>query len=107
MSGETVRILREARALVEKGWTQGARARMANGIAIDPGDPNAACWCPFGAIEKAEVTSAFCVATGEPMKLLKSAVGDWPPKWNDRHGRTQAEVLAAFDRAIALAEAAP
>lgn len=38
-------------------------------------------------------------------EYLKVAVEDAIPTWNDEEGRTHAEVLAAFDRAIALAEA--
>jgi hypothetical protein len=40
--------------------------------------------------------------------ILERAIGErFIGDWNDAPGRTHAEVLEAFDRAIALAEAAP
>lgn len=84
--------LREAKALIERGWCQG---RMATG------DGRV---CIRGAIlgaftEEAEERRADA--------LLKKAAGfsGYLGDWNDLPGRTQAEVLAAFDKAIELAGA--
>lgn len=94
--------LREARALIERGWTQGNY--------VEEG-----CYCALGAIGMAVVgnptapsfmcgypaISGVVRALGLPLGLrTSSGVADW----NDAPDRTQAEVLAVFDKAIALAE---
>lgn len=100
--------LRAARALVEKGWTQGAYGRLESGENTFAWDANVVCWCPVGAIQKATIErdrdddqalDAFAAA------LVEYDKDAGPEGWNDAPGRTQAEVLAAFDRAIELAEA--
>jgi hypothetical protein len=95
-----VEVLRAARAKIEQGWTQHAFAR--NGIEPVPSrSVTATCWCAIGAI-----TAANGSSSSSSEVFLERAVGtDDVPAWNDAPGRTQAEVLAAFDRAIALAEA--
>jgi hypothetical protein len=104
-------ILRAARARIEREehWTKGAFARVdPNDLrtisAIGPRDPQAVCWCAAGAIravapahdgwDKAEV---FLERAIDP--TLRIGVGQFND--NASHGM----VLAAFDRAIALAEA--
>lgn len=89
--------LREARALIERGWCQ--RAFIKN-------TPFGCAYCADGAIcatagdgegEYGPMLAALKRATGVP-----SHADIW--SWNDTPERTQAEVLEAFDRAIALAE---
>jgi hypothetical protein len=96
--------LREARTLIERGWTQGVSARDCNGNPIDPAEPHAASFCTVGAISRA---FDFDYDESCPAHDLMARVvdGAWVDKWNDAPGRTQAEVLAAFDKAIQLAEA--
>jgi hypothetical protein len=86
--------LREARALIERGWTQRAYERCDGSV------------CAMGAIEHAcggcwsdhpDVVSALRRGIGVPQ-------ADDIFYWNDSVFRTQAEVLAAFDKAIKLAE---
>jgi len=108
--------LREARALIERGWTQGADARDLYGDECSPNEEEAECYCANGAICRAFYAASFTdrreqihIAEG----LLNTAIGQepggplhWPYiDWNDAPERTQAEVLAAFDRAIEIAEA--
>jgi hypothetical protein len=77
--------LREARKLIKRGWTQGEWHR--NG-----------CVCSLSALHK---TRAPQVAD----ETLRRVIGHRSIiAWNDAPGRTQAEVLAAFDKAIELAE---
>jgi hypothetical protein len=48
----TADILRTARALVVKGWTQGAFARPdeTDDDEVEPDDPSAVCFCMLGAV---------------------------------------------------------
>lgn len=96
--------LREARGYIEQGWTQHVSAADAEGMEVDKFHPAAACFCLYGAFDR-----AFSTAPLEDSEFawmhLKDAIADPQPiGWNDRFGRTQAEVLAAFDKAIELAE---
>lgn len=96
-------ILTAARAKVAQGWVQGAYAR-------------GGCYCVSGAITEAvtgspdlwpkswaDRASPWCVAR----ELLSRAIGansvDDIVSFNDAPGRTQAEVVAAFDKAIEMA----
>lgn len=51
---EVCEILQEARELITpmKRWTQGTYARDSNGYSVTPNDPDAVCWCGWGAISK-------------------------------------------------------
>lgn len=100
--------LRKARALIERGWTQGEYARGKSGRQADPIGRHARCFCAVGALGAANRHWPHGGMIG--LKELNSAVG-FPSEgesqildWNDAEWRTQAEVLAAFDRAISLAD---
>ena len=96
-------ILKAARAKIAKpeNWTQRAYQRDKNGNSLSVWDAQAAtCWCARGAIwsidPKGRLTDAF--------KALELSVPDQTVTvFNDTH--THAEVLAAFDSAIAAEEA--
>lgn len=91
-----------ARDLVAKGWTQGVYARDANDRYTPYGGPNACKFCASGAV--AHVTDIFLQSFEDALTLLKRAIdGKAVVPWNDASERTQAEVVAAFDRAIELA----
>jgi hypothetical protein len=99
--------LREARALIEeRGWAQGEY--------LNDGD----CLCVSGAISMATVgypdegdgeTDEQDAEFRRIIAALGKAIGCQHSyeiaRWNDEPERTQAEVLAAFGKAIALAEA--
>ena len=91
--------LRAARALLtpEGAWTQGTFARCENGNSIYLKDENAVCWCAMGAIW-------FYGYSSKAEMFLRNIVENITT-WSDSPNMTQAEVLAAFDKAIELAEA--
>jgi hypothetical protein len=101
-------ILREARAKIEKGWCQGYYARDKDGNQTSYDNPNAEAFCSSGAVWSfcSDTVSAHqCSYAGS---FLSEALDD--PRitfvhWQDQPGRTKEEVLALFDKAIALAEA--
>jgi endonuclease YncB( thermonuclease family) len=85
--------LREARALITKGKPYEQRGEVK-------------CVCMIAALADAGAGDL----RSEAREFLRKAVSPSNrytdiATWNDRPGRTQAEVLAAFDRAIELAEA--
>ena len=96
----TADVLRAARAKItpEGAWTQRELARTADGSPDAPDNPLATCWCAIGAIE------SLTNETYALRALYLMGVDDIA-KWNDAPGRTQAEVLALFDRAIAAEQA--
>lgn len=82
-----------ARTLIAEGWTQGEYWTVIDGCK---------CYCPIGALTFA--SDGYPAAFTAAWQLLSRAINDkFLVRWNDRPERTQAEVLAAFDRAIALA----
>jgi hypothetical protein len=100
-------ILRAAREriTVPKRWTQKAMARDADGKPLYWWNgPHAACWCPSAAMLLLDPYDHHSFSTA--VRLFRQAIGGANiGLWNDAPGRTHAEVLDAFDRAIALAEA--
>ena len=84
-------------------WTKGWTARDADGAKVFFDDPAAVCWCPMGAID----ATAQNDDVGWLSKIaLRDAIGTiaYIAPWNDCHVRTHAEVIAAFDRAIAATQ---
>jgi hypothetical protein len=116
VSTDQAAILRAARARIADPahWTKGAFARTANvslderGTGCNAVDPRATCWCAEGAIRF--VTNDDRHAHEAVGKLLELAVDPGGrlsiATFNDSSGTTHADVLAAFDRAIAIAEGA-
>ena len=94
----TAEILRGAKEKIEKhGWIQNSYGSDEIGF------------CSSGAIQSfVGLPRNQCARLCHPaMIAVRNAVGEYCiPEWNDRPGRTKEEVLAAFDKAIALAEAA-
>lgn len=101
MASENERIvsdLTEARKLLEKGWTQRAYARNANGVAVDEGSPNACSFCVTGALNRAYACLETHLLVGRFVKVRTG--GDWLHLWNDAPGRTQEEVLTMIDEIL-------
>lgn len=103
-----VEILTAAKARIDtpKTWTKRAGARDTAGNIVDSYDPTAVCYCSVGAIyavgdysygQRVRALSLLGRATG-PL------IGDGVVVWNDAPTRTHAEVMAAFTKAIKLAE---
>jgi hypothetical protein len=89
--------------LIERGWTQGAIARDAIGFSVPSLGHDAARWCTVGAISRAAPDG--CDVYWVALDLLRNVVGTSAIEiWNDQPTRTKEDVLAAFDKAIALAE---
>ena len=96
--------LRDARALVAQGWCQGHAKLLRDDKGYD--------YCATGAIVEAAEQfgcGSHGLASGLPMRqaveIMEQVTGsELVNKWNDEDGRTQAEVLAAFDEAIRRAE---
>ena len=116
---QTAHLLTEARALIERGWTQGASARNKSGHVVAAIAVRAVCWCPLGAIRR--VTYGLHHAASLELDLrhrvshaIPDAEPDWTdglctyPKsiagWNDKQATTQDDVLSAFTKAIHAAE---
>ena len=95
---DTVEVLKAARGSVEKHWCQYGTCYDGNtvGVCVIIALGNAAQWPNGNDYDAAR--KYFRAAVPLPKTISV-------PEWNDAPGRTQAEVLAAFDRAIELARA--
>jgi len=98
---KTSEFLRKAKSLIDTPdkWTQGTYAADRNGIPVIPDSAAAQCFCSLGALWRQDTSSW---ATHQKGHLLE-AMGGNIAKFNDT--RTHAEVMAAWDLAIAAAEA--
>jgi hypothetical protein len=94
-------ILRAARKRIEDPahWTKGTFARDSDGFAVKVESPRAVCFCAIGAVYaafgKGDIVGARDYLDGAAGMRVVVDIND--------HG-THADVLALFDRAIALAE---
>jgi len=87
-----------ARARVARGWTRVRSARRADGTPCTAADPQAAQWCARGALwaEGDLGDHANRYLENDPCVPHRAVAA-----WNDAAGRTQAEVVALYDRAVA------
>lgn len=95
----TLETLKAARKLIEKpeNWTKHVLARDRKGKEVDFSSPDAVCWCSSGSIQLANPN--YIDASEALASVCKTTI----PYFNDSH--THAEVLAAFDAAIAKEQA--
>lgn len=100
----TIEVLREARALVAKGWCQNENAFNSEGKMVHARDPSACRWCVNGALMVASGGVIPCQSTAWDRIRDSNRIPLALDEWNDEPERTQAEVVAAFDRAIASLE---
>ena len=100
-------VLSAARELVAKegGWTQRHYARGADGTYADFNHKKAVCFCTLGALYRVGLPEPSALNDAESL-LLKAAGVENIVVWNDAPGRTQADVVALFDAAIASLRAA-
>lgn len=107
---QLVEDLKAARAVIETPdkWAKGYYAYDAKGNWTDADNPEACKFCGIGAVQKvtdgewgdrARVVEKFLT------EVIRSDTFLYFPKFNDDPDTTHADVLAAFDRAIAAAEA--
>ena len=106
---DTADVLRKARALIEEPdhWIKVYGCTDRAGNPVEAYSEAACCFCIWGALShvtkntfKAHELAAL--VTGHPYED-KDYYTPWVD-WNDAPERTHSEVLAAFDKAIALAE---
>jgi hypothetical protein len=104
----TLEILRGARDILraKKRWAQGFNALDAERMPVEHYNPNAVCFCSYGAILKVcdrPPTNNEIIAC----EFLHAVTGtECIVAFNDAPGRKHSEVLAAFNAAIKLAVAA-
>lgn len=100
----TVETLKAAKVLISDPakWTQGSYARAVRGHEVGPSEPDAVCWCSYGALQHVRRASSDS-AWGDALIELMTAMGGGIAAFNDNNDH--AAVMAAFDRAIAQAEA--
>lgn len=95
-SPEVAGVLLAAAELLEKpgAWTQGEFAKTASGDGTYWNSPDAVCWCAEGAIRHVGGGSDAIITLRRSLGLpggLYPVAG-----WNDKHIRTQAEVVSAL-----------
>lgn len=97
-----VEVRRRAARLVERGWCQLSYARDRHGTPVGVNSAEAASWCLLGALDEAvpvpwtkadvaRIETAAAQIAGEIGVCVKEL--DY---WNDRPGRTQAQVVQAL-----------
>lgn len=111
-------LLRRVRELIANGWCQHCSAKDPRGSPINALDPRAVAFCLGGAVSM----TALLDRSGYDSKTTSRLIGklyaqltpdergnykllNFPPLWNDQGFRTQAQVLALVDRAIAAERA--
>jgi hypothetical protein len=98
-------VLVAARKLIEKpeNWCQHGYALADDDDGTSPLNKRAVKWCMAGACYRAAGRPVH-FSDPDAIKLLERITSaNWIPDWNDAPDRTHAEVLAAFDKAIAEA----
>lgn len=104
---KTVEVLRAARELISdpERWTRHAVARDADGgLLLNGNDPRACQWSAEGAVGHVTGCSIDQPGALSAINALSRAAKPLRPSRANDIG-THAEVLAMFDKAIALAEA--
>ena len=105
----TLQILRKARKLIEKPerWCKGDAAKDRAGENEDVMSRKAAAFCMAGAVVRA--SGGWCREYYTARDHVEAVIGshalDALAEWNDAPRRTHAQVLRAFDKAIAKLEA--
>jgi hypothetical protein len=101
-------ILRRGRDRILDGWCQGADARDEQGREVPPWSADARAWSILGAVAGAEAVAVPVVQLGRAVVALGQAAETQSlGRWNDVVERTQEEVVALFDRALATITAPP
>lgn len=96
----TLSQLQRARRLLARpeGWTQGSYARDGRGATVDSHCAEATSFCASGAIyaSQDDLTGSIQART-----VIYRIISDDIEVWNDANGRSQADIVRVFDRAIA------
>lgn len=96
---DTLSQLKRARRLLArpKGWTQGSYARDGDGATVDSQCSDATSFCASGAIYATQDTLAGSI---QVRTVIYRIIADDIEAWNDAAGRSQADIVEAFDQAI-------
>ena len=100
----TREVLVKARELIAtpERWTKEVSAKDAAGKEVSVHSSSASCFCMTGAVDFVAKRAGVYANAYYYLKMANGIRGNvW--HWNDAPKRTHAEVLEAFDRAIALA----
>jgi hypothetical protein len=92
-------VLKEARKVIERGWTQNVFASDGHAI-TNIYNKHAIDFCLIGAIRR--VSPTIEIAHRAEIRLAEAVGIDWHEieTWNDKWYRTKKSVLKAFDKAI-------
>jgi hypothetical protein len=94
------RMMSEARERVVTGWCQGSVAQDNDGRVVGPRSSDARRWSMLGAL-LASWEGGPVDELGQAVTSLHRSTEQSPLEvWNDRPGRTQSDVVTAFERAI-------
>ena len=107
MSEKVIQLLDGTKKLlIEKGWTQGVRARDRAGEPAPAGDPRACSFCLLGAFARTCEESSVDSSNGRLRALLAlwtaKATAKGIAAYNDEPGRTKEDVIALIDKAKGL-----
>lgn len=96
----TLSQLQRARRLLArpKGWTQGSYARDGHGAMVDSRCSQATAFCASGALY---ATQDDATGSMQARTVIYRIIADDIEAWNDADGRSQADIVRAFDQAIA------
>lgn len=102
---QTLQDLTAVRALLEspEKWTQGVFARDTDSLSVEPDSASAVSWCLIGAIRQVAHNLDDRAPREQAMKRAVSpfVAANIPiVEWNDKDGRTHAEVIGLLDAAI-------
>jgi hypothetical protein len=99
-------ILVRAKELVTSGWTQFWYACDEDGSSCDSFSNEARCWCSHGALTRSRVDLDCALTSRSEASEIFRVANDIEniTIWNDAPERTQSEVIAAFEKAIAYVD---
>ena len=100
-------LLRAGRERIARGWCQEDYAQDDQGAPALPWGSKACRWCASGALEFGDSSDDCRQEAWEALSAEIPGVSVRVTDFNDFMGRTQVEVLALYDRAIAALEARP
>jgi hypothetical protein len=83
-------------------WTKGAMARDADGHPCDERDPDAKCFCAYGAVRRFDTKDLQAISFLHYATREVSGFGCamFVDEFNDMQSTTHAKILQVFDKAI-------
>lgn len=100
------KILKRAKSLIRRGWTQGSYARNRGDTSIVVESPNACKFCLRGAVERAHLDlQADSEYYWAAQRVLEKTIRkETVIQYNDKSGRKKDEILKKLDMAITRSE---